>query len=111
MAMVVKIEVTDSQWSTVLEYWKDLKKHLNHGDDHKKKIDFLNRVIFQSAGSNTSLHSQSSINTTIKKTKAAVVAVYDKYTTSITLIPNEIDGELDDMKIDSKMKTFIVEPV
>ena len=110
--MVVKIEVNDSEWSTVLQYWKDLQKHLNDRDDDKKKIEFLNRVIFESAGLNTSLDSQSSIKTTIKKTKEAVVAVYDKYTKYIPLISNEIDAKLDDdMKIDSKMKTFIVEPV
>ena len=98
----MKLEVSDCEWSTVLEYWKDLQKHLNDRDDDKKKIEFLNHVIFESAGLKKSLHSQCSIKTTttINKTKEAVVAVYDKYT--------KFD---DDIKIDSKMKTFIVEPV
>ena len=116
-AMVVKVQVSDSDWSIVTKYWKDLEKHFTHPDD-REKIDFLNRVVFESAGSNT-LHSQSSITvTTIKRTKAAVLAAYDKYTRNIPLVSNEIDNELDDLKtvddemeIDSKIKTFIVEPV
>ena len=115
--------MSESDWSIAIKYWKDLQKNLNHPDD-LKKIDFLNRVIFESGGLNK-LHSQSSATTTRKtKTKSAVADGKDKRNiASISIetmseIMNEIDDELDDskkvdddMKIDSKIEKFIVEPV
>ena len=110
----MKVQVSDSNWSIVIKYWKDLQKHLNQPDD-LKKIDFLNQVIFESAGSNT-LHSQSSVTTTTKtETNISSISI-----ATMSEIMNEIDNELDDLhtvddemkiNIDSKIKTFIVEPV
>ena len=128
---MVNVQVNDSEWLIALKYWQDLQKHLNQADD-LQKIEFLNRIIFESTGLNT-LDSQSSLVVTTTKTKpktqtkAALFAADGKDRIKISSISiatmseimNEIDNELeerentidDEMKIDSKIKTFIVEPV
>ena len=119
---MVTVQLSDDDWSLVIKYWQDLQKHLNHPDD-LKKINFLNRIIFKSTDVNIS-HSQ---------TTAGIVTADDKDRTNISAISiakmseimNEIDNELekrekklddlktvdDERKIDSKIRTFIVEPV
>ena len=126
---MARIQVSDHDWSIVVQYWKDLQKHLNQPDD-LKKIDFLNRVIFKSAGVNR-LHSQSSATVTTAKTAGVITDQKDRINISsisietMSEIMNEIDNDLskrekkvddskavdDEIKIDSKIKTFIVEPV
>ena len=93
---MVKVQVSDSDWSTALTYWKDLQNHLNQQHD-REKIDFLNRIIFESAGLNT-LRSQPSETTRAKA--AEVVDGKD----DLKIVDDEI-------KIDEQIKTFIVEPV
>ena len=114
--MVVTVQVSDSEWSTVIKYWKELQKHLNQPDD-REKTDFLNRVVFELTGLKK-LHSQSSVTTTTTtKTTANISSISVEIMSEIM---NEIDNELDktekkidddEMKIDDKIKTFIVEPV
>ena len=110
-AMVVKVQVSESECSIAIKHWEDWQKHLSHPDD-LKKIDFLNRIIFESPALNTSLHSQYSVTTT-RKTNISSISIE-----TMSEIMNEIDNELDDsktvdddMKIDSKIKKFIAEPV
>ena len=45
---MVNIKVSKSDWSTVKDYWNDLKEHF-HGPDDLKKVDFVNQIIFESA--------------------------------------------------------------
>ena len=117
---MVTVQVSDSDWSLVLKYWQDLQKHLNQPDD-LKKIDFLDRSIFKSAGLNTA-QSQSSAGVTDVKDKANMSSIS---ISTMSEIMKEIDNELsqrenkvddlktfdEEMKIDSKIKRFIVEPV
>ena len=97
---MVTLQVSDNDWSLVLKYWKEVEKHLNHPDDFKEQIDFLNRIIFESAGQNTA-----KTKNTIK-TQKAKERERDKKVDDL-----KQDDDDDDMKIDSKLKTFIVEPV
>ena len=90
---MVTLQVSDHDWSVVLKYWKEIEKHLSHPDDFKEEIDFLNRIIFQSPGQNT-LDSKSSGTGKTKK---------------VDDLKEEDDD--DEMKIDSKIKRFIVQPV
>ena len=91
---MVILQISDHDWSLVLKYWKELEKHLNHPHDFKEHIDFLNRIIFDSAGQNR-------IKT--EKEKEREKKVDD--------LKEEEDDNDDEVKIDSKLKTFIVEPV
>ena len=98
---MVTLQISDHDWSVVLKYWKELEKHLNHPHDFKEHIDFLNRIIFQSHGQNTQRKTKNTITTQNEKEKEKKVD---------DLKEEKDDGD-DQMKIDSKLKTFIVEPV
>ena len=84
------IKVSESDWSIVKKYWDDLKKRLNQPDD-SKKVDFLNRVIFDSAISceNESDTSSGSVTTRIK---VAETKVDDSQTVEINI--DEIDEKI-----------------
>ena len=111
---MLSIQVSEYDWSIGTKYWHDLGKHLNDPDD-RKKVDFLNRVIFESASLNA--HNSQSAG-------AATTEIPSIRT--LSEIMNEIDNELekgdkktDDanqlqavgIKIDEKIKAFIREPV
>ena len=112
---MLSIQVSESNWSTAKKYWHDLGKHLNDPDD-RKKVDFVNRIIFESASLNG--HNSQSSTTGAATTKIPSI-------TTISEIMNEIDNELektekkiDDLqlqavgtKMDEKIKAFIREPV
>ena len=97
---MVTLQISDHDWSLVLKYWKDLQKHLNHPDDFKEHIHFLNRIIFQSHGQNTQIKTKNTIKTQKEKEKE----------TKVDDLKEEEDDN-DEVKIDSKLKTFIIEPV
>ena len=99
---MVTLQISDHDWSVVLKYWKELEKHLNHPDDFKEHIDFLNRIIFQSPGQNTQIKTKNTIRTQKKKQKEREIKVDDS---------KEEEDDNDEGKIDSKLKTFIIEPV
>ena len=98
---MVTLQISDHDWSLVLKYWKELEKHLNHPDDFKEHIHFLNHIIFQSPGQNTQRKTKNTIKTEKEKEKEKKVD---------DLKQEEDDGD-DEVKMDSKLKTFIVEPV
>ena len=83
---MVTVQVNDHDWSLVLKYWRDLQEHLNQPGD-QDKIDFLNKIIFKSAGLNR----------------------FDPKSSETT--EREIKTDDEEISIDSKLKTFIVEPV
>ena len=95
---MVTLQISDQDWYLVLKYWKELEKHLNHPDDIKEEIDFLNRIIFQSPGQNTQIKTKTRIKTEKEKEK------------KVDDLKEEEDGD-DEVKINSKLKTFVVEPV
>ena len=95
---MVTLQISDHDWSVVLKYWKELKKHLDHPDDFKEQIDFLNRIIFQSPGQNTQRKTKNTIKTEKEKEKKVADL-------------KEEEDDNDQVKIDSKLKTFVVEPV
>ena len=113
---MLSIQTSESDWSIAIKYWHDLGKHLNDPDD-RKKVDFLNRIIFESASPNA--HNSQSSATGAVTTEIPSIR-------TISEIMNEIDNELekgdkktDDanqlqavgIKIDEKIKAFIREPV
>ena len=116
---MLKLHVSQSDWSLAKKYWHDLGKHLNRPDD-TKKVDFLNRTIFESAGLN-GLHSQSSTTGSADEKDRTLTNIPSIGTMSE--IMNEIDNELETtekkinesqtvkIKMDEKMKAFIRRPV
>ena len=119
---MLNIQVSEPDWSTGVKYWHDLAKRLNQPAD-LQKVDFLNRIIFESAG----LKTKTSQSTTTVTT--ALVAADGKDIVNIppieivSEIMSEIDDELEkterkvddsqtvEIKIDEKIKAFIREPV
>ena len=95
---MVTLQISDDDWSLVLKHLKELEKHLNHPDDFKQEIDFPNRIIFQSSEQNTRIKTKN----TAKPEKEREKKVDDL---------KEEEDDNDEMKIDSKLKTFIIEPV
>ena len=124
---MLNIQVSESDWTTVVKYWHDLKQHLSQSHD-KNKVDFLNRIIFESAGL-TAFNSQYSTIRGVTTTIVAPADVKDKTKIpsigTMSEIMNEIDNELEfentdrkvndsqtiEIKIDEKIKPFISEPV
>ena len=83
---MVTVQVSDHDWSLVLKYWRDLQEHLNQPGD-QEKIHFLNQSIFKSAGLNR----------------------FDPKSSEKTERERKTHDE--EISIDSKLQTFIVEPV
>ena len=48
---MIHLQVSESDWLTTGSYWKDLCKHVASPDD-QKKVQFLNKIIFESSGLN-----------------------------------------------------------
>ena len=69
---MLNIKVSESDWSIVKEYWDDLQKRFQ--PDDLKKVDFLNRVVFESSSSceNESDTSSGSVRTRIKVSETKV---------------------------------------
>ena len=97
------IQVEESNWSIAQHYWHDLKKHLNSPDD-RKKVQFLNRIIFESAGLNA-FDYQSSNSTTVKAPErkdeiAPDIPPIEKLTDLLDEIDQENKFETTEVKVD-----------
>ena len=93
---MVHLSVNESDWSKSVKYWKELTKRIFVSLDDKKKVDFLNKVIFNSSSDNENETKQEN-DLAIKTTRTTSSS--DANTSETTI------------KIDAIIKKFIVEPV
>ena len=96
------IQVEESNWSIAQHYWHDLKKHLNSPDD-RKKVEFLNRIIFESADLNAFDYQSLNSTTTVKATERENETASDiPPIETMTELMNEIETELEttEVKVD-----------
>ena len=120
---MVTVQVSDHDWSLVLKYWRELEKHLNHPDD-REKIHFVNQIIFESASLNKLEKKEGGLLKEVEGTSNISPISIEKMSQIMNEIDNELskskiekksedlkDEEDDEMKIDSKVKRFVVEPV
>ena len=93
---MVHLSLTESDWSKSTKYWKELTKRIFVSLDDQKKVDFLNKVIFNLSTDNENEKKQENdlaIKTTTRTTSS------DGNTSETTI------------KMDEIIKKFIVEPV
>ena len=97
----IHFQVSASDWLTTKKYWKELEK-LSVKPDDRKKTEFVNRIIFGSAGVNQTatpeIPSISTMNEIL--TEIDIEAAVES--------PNTTTA---DAPIDDKIKKFISEPV
>lgn len=113
---MIHFQVRNSDWSTAKTYWKDLCKQLVSSDD-QKKVDFVNKIIFESCGPNElSETKESTESNTITTTTTEIPSI-----NTMNEIMKEIDNEVaittaalvntHPMGVKEEITTFIVEPV
>ena len=94
---MVDLSINESDWSKSLKCWKELTKRIFVSPDDQKKVDFLNKVIFNSSTDNENETKQE--NDLAIKTTRTTSSSSDANTSETTI------------KIDAIIKKFIVEPV
>ena len=114
---MVHLSINECDWSKSVEYWKELTKRIFVSLDDKKKVDFLNKVIFSLPMDNENEKKQENNNgrwggkgilnfvrSSFWQTPKDLAIKTTKTTTSSHAIATTI-------KIDPKIEKFVVEPV
>ena len=123
---MIHLTLNESDWSRSIKYWKELTKRIFVSRDDQKKVDFLDKIIFNSSGLKNNVSIANEIETkeendngqwggkvilnfvrnsfwqtpkdlAIKTTRTTTSS--DGYTSGTTI------------RIDPRIKKFIVEPV
>ena len=102
-------------WLTTKKYWDELSKHFVWPDD-RKKVDFINQIIFESSGQNE-LSNTGTITTTeteipsINTMNEIMKEIDNEVAITTTTTTAQTKEESKSATIDEEMKKFIVEPV
>ena len=121
---MVHLSVNESDWSKSIKYWKELTKRIFVSLDDKKKVDFLNKVIFNSSGlkNNLSMDNENETKQENDNGQWGGKGILNFVRNSFWQTPKDLaitttrtttssDAIATTIKIDPAIKKFIVEPV
>ena len=106
---MVHLSVNESDWSKSIKYWKELTRRIFVSLDDQKKVDFLNKVIFNSSLLKNSLSTDNEIETKQENDNGQTTKYLAITTTRTTSSSDACTSGTD--TIDPKLKKFIGEPV
>ena len=108
---MVHLSVNESDWSKSRQYWKELTTRVFVSLDDQKKVDFLNKIIFNSSDLKNNLSRANEIETKEENDNGRIPKDLAITTTRTTTTSSDAYTSGTTIKIDATIKKFIAEPV